>query len=193
MAIKTVFITTTGTGTYTIPADFVSLVSIEAIGAGGTGNLGYNGAGSWAGQGGGGGAYAKSTTASGLTANSTTYYRVGTGGGTLGVNGTARTWFNTASNAEPSSASTGVLADGGTSGIQAVSNTAPGGNSTSCVGTVAYSGGTGSPGISSARQGGSGGGAAGPGGAGGPAGAGLTAGAYGPAGGGGDIQIGRSA
>ena len=35
MAQKVVFITTTGTGTYTIPNDFGSLVSVEAIGGGG--------------------------------------------------------------------------------------------------------------------------------------------------------------
>jgi hypothetical protein len=34
MAQKVVFITTTGAGTFTVPSDFGSLVSVEAIGGG---------------------------------------------------------------------------------------------------------------------------------------------------------------
>lgn len=57
MSQVVVFITTTGTGTYTIPTDFKSLVSVEAIGAGGGGGS--------VGRTGGGGAYAKTTTITG--------------------------------------------------------------------------------------------------------------------------------
>ena len=35
---KTIFITTTGSSTFTVPSDFGSLVSIEGIGAGGAGS-----------------------------------------------------------------------------------------------------------------------------------------------------------
>jgi hypothetical protein len=48
MATKVVFITTTGAGSFIIPADFGSLVSVEAIG-GGSGNYSISG------NGGGGG------------------------------------------------------------------------------------------------------------------------------------------
>ena len=57
MAKKTVFLTTLGANTFTIPNDFGGLISVEAIGAGG-------GATSAANTQGGGGAYAKSTSVS---------------------------------------------------------------------------------------------------------------------------------
>ena len=71
MTTKTVFITTTGAGTFTVPGDFLSLVSVEAIGAGG-GSLRLGGA-----PGSGGGAYAKSTGVTGLVANGTAYVSIG--------------------------------------------------------------------------------------------------------------------
>ena len=111
MATKVVFITTTGAGTFTVPSDFGSLISVEAIGGGGSSG------GSGAGAGAGGGAYAKSTWMI-LSANQPCYYRVGIGGGTTtsGV-GTAHSWFNPTTNSPPtvnlSSGITGVLAAGG--------------------------------------------------------------------------------
>ena len=103
---KTVFITSTGS--FTIPGDFVSLVSIEGIGAGADGTAstyvvlfgGTNG------TGGGGGAYSKVTSLSGLSAGGTLYCQVGAPGGS------ADTWVNKTSNAAPASVSDGILAKG---------------------------------------------------------------------------------
>jgi len=66
--IKTVFISTAGTGTYTIPSDFDTFISVEAIGGGGGGGSSVSNGG------GGGGAYAKSTSVTGLVAGNTAYY-----------------------------------------------------------------------------------------------------------------------
>jgi hypothetical protein len=55
--IKTVFITTTGSRSWTIPSDFFAFISVEGIGAGSHGTMWING-GSGQSQGGGGGAYA---------------------------------------------------------------------------------------------------------------------------------------
>ena len=175
-ASKVVFITTTGTGSYTIPSDFNTLISVEVIGAGGNGALGSDGNG----KAGGGGAYAKSTSITGLTAGSTVYYRVGVGGGTTGTNGTARTWFNT-TNAEPASSSTGALAEGGATSSGSTSGA--GGASASSVGDLTYSGGNGgSASVTTYEPGG--GAAAGPLGNGGAGGGGGTTGTAGGGGGG---------
>jgi hypothetical protein len=158
MAIKTVFITTLGASTFTVPADFVSLVSVEAIGAGGTINIAVFG-----GSGGGGGAYAKSTSITGIVANGTAFVSVGagaTGGATPGGD----TWFNAVSNAAPTLATQGVLAKGG---LQCTNNTGgAGGPAASSVGDVKFSGGAGGSSAGFVSNSG-GGGAAGPGGAGG--------------------------
>ena len=72
MTTKTILITS-GSGTFTVPSDFISLVSIESIGAG----AGNPYAGSAVGL--GGGAYAKSISTSGanLVAGGTAFYQVG--------------------------------------------------------------------------------------------------------------------
>ena len=137
MTTKVVFITTTGAGTFTVPSDFGSLVSVECIGGGKSGATG--------GAAGGGGAYSLSNAVTGLTAGGTAYVSVGAAG--------ADTWFNAASNAAPSTTAQGALAKGSTSGT--------GGASASGVGTTKYSGGNGG-----GNYGGGGGGAAGPSGAG---------------------------
>lgn len=140
MAVKTVFIT--ASGTFTVPSDFYSLASIEAIGGGAGGRTS-----STLGRGGGGGAYAKITSLSGIAASSTLYVEIGTGG-SAGVSGTD-TWLNKSSSSAPGSTSDGLLAKGG--GVDGV-----GGSAGSCVGTVTYSGGN------SASNQLAGGGAAGP-------------------------------
>jgi hypothetical protein len=152
MATKVVFITAT-TGSWTVPADFGSLVSIEAIGGGGNGGGSlFNGGG---GGGGGGGAYAAITSLSGLSANGTVYVRATTGD----------TWFNKTSNAAPTSTSNGVLAKGGTNGSIITAGT--GGSSANSVGSTKYAGGNGGAGTGSpSHTSGGGGGAAGPSGAG---------------------------
>jgi alpha-tubulin suppressor-like RCC1 family protein len=95
-SVKTVFITATGAGTFTVPLDFQSFVSVEAIGGGGNGGT--------AGRGGGGGAYAKSTAVTGLAAGRTAFYQVG--------GASTDTWFNTVSAAAPTLTTQGVLAKG---------------------------------------------------------------------------------
>ena len=144
---KTVFIKTSGS--FTIPSDFASLVSIEAIGAGGNGAAstyvvfigGSNGAG------GGGGAYAKNDTLTGLTAGGTLYCNVPTTGGS------AAAWANKTANTEPTSTADGVAARSASGSSR--------GTAASSVGTLTRDGGAGNSTY------GGGGGAAGPNGSGG--------------------------
>lgn len=160
---KTVFITTTESGTFTVPSDFYSLVSIEAIGAGAGVNSGGTG-------GSGGGAYAKSTSVTGLIAGGTAYYYVPPG--TTNAAG-GDTWFNAVSNLAPTLSSQGVLAKGGS--INASTLGGIGGQASSCIGDIKFSGGNG--GAGSAGVGGTNGGggaAAGPLGAGGTGGASVS-------------------
>ena len=167
MATKVIFLTATGTGTYTLPTNFVSLVSVEAIGGGGSGAV----AGGNTGFGGGGGGYSYSNAITGLTAGQTLYYNVGLGGtsGSSASDG-GDTWFNT-SNSAPVANTTGVLAKGGTQGT--TSSTGIGGAAASGVGTIKFSGGNGGAStVSQIRAGG--GGAAGPSGNGGNGGDGYT-------------------
>ena len=130
MATKVVFITSSGA--YTIPSDFGSLVSVEAIGSGGYTGISNNMSG-----GGGGGAYAKSTGVTGLVANGTAYAQVSSSS-----TSPSDSWFNASSNAAPSSSSQGVLAKaGGNSTTNSTSGLA--GSAASSIGTVTYSGGPG--------------------------------------------------
>ena len=173
--IKTVFFTnTSATTTFTIPNDFLSLVSVEAIGGGGSGAVvGF----APATGGGAGGAYAKSTSVS-LSIGQTVYVSVGAGGlvsSSFPNNGNpgGDSWFNT-SNSAPTSSTTGVLAKGGGGGLYSTTVTAQGGQASTSVGSVTYSGGNG-PAVAGSYpnpsySGGGGGGAAGPGGAGGSGG-----------------------
>jgi hypothetical protein len=151
-ALKTVFITS-GT-TYTIPADFVSFVSVEAIGAG-AGSFRSAGAG-----GGGGGAYSKSTSVTGLTAGGTAYVSIGAGGaaGAPATSG-GDTWFNT-TNTPPSVTTTGVLAKGGTAATGTSGGN--GGATGTGVGDLKNSGGSGGVGNATTFTKGGGGSAAGP-------------------------------
>jgi alpha-tubulin suppressor-like RCC1 family protein len=177
MAQKVVFLTTVGAGTYTIPNDFGSLVSVEAIGGGGNGFAGTSVAG-----GGGGGAYAKSTLMTGLGANVPVYYQVGIGGGT---GGTGDSWFSLTNSAPAAgtNVTNGVLSKGGTSATSGTGGA--GGDYTLGAGDLntRYSGGAGGN-SSSGKALGGGGGAGGLGGTGGAGGAGQAA-ASGVGGGGG--------
>jgi hypothetical protein len=155
--MTTVFLTTTGSGTWTVPSDWNNASnSIEVIGAGGGGA-----GGNWGGAG-GGGAYSKIINLS-LTVGASITIQVGVGGaGATTVGGTASaggdTWFNGASLGVSS-----VGAKGG-SGADAAGNGGTGGASASGVGTTKFSGGDG--GACPGFGGGGGGGAAGPSGAG---------------------------
>ena len=70
-----IFLTTTGAGNWTVPADCIS-ATIECIGGGGGGES----AAGIRGNGGGGGAYSKKNTLS-LTPGASVAYNVGGGGG----------------------------------------------------------------------------------------------------------------
>lgn len=145
----TVFITTTGSSTFTIPSNFGSLVSIEAIGASPRSNTSFSGSGT------GGGAYSKITSLSGLSAGGTAYVFVGPSASIV-----QDSWFNVSSNTAPSNVTQGVLAKGGGIATGAIGG-GQGGQESSGVGTTKFSGGNGN------YQLGGGGGAAGPGGKGG--------------------------
>lgn len=150
--LKTVFFTS-GTGSWTVPAGFQSLVSIEGIGAGTLA----------------GGAYAKTTSVTGIAVGSVIYYSVGYID-SMGYD-TLNTWARIGTNAQPTASSQGIFAQnaGGPSQPSSWDSTAPG-LAANCIGTVTYSGG----GITSTTYSG-GGGAAGPNGA-GKAGGGGSAG-----------------
>jgi hypothetical protein len=170
--LKQTFIETTSTP-YTIPSDFASLVSIEAFGSGGAAASGGILGGS------GGGAYAKTTSVTGLVAGGTAYVSIGISN--------EDTWFNTVSNAPPTTSAQGVLAKGGSAATS--STGALGGQASASVGDLKNSGGSGGNGASAP---GGGGGAGGPGGAGGNGGNGQSGGlfAFGGGGGGGAGTIG---
>lgn len=140
-------ITTVGAGSTVVPAGKTSAI-VEAWGAGGgsLGNDSTTGASS-------GGAYTKSTIS--VTAGSTLYYTIGTGG--VGPSGTAGgiTWVNKASNAAPTVDTDGCKAAGGSgAGVAAPNNSTQAANS---IGTTKYIGGAGGGGAE-----GGGGGSAGP-------------------------------
>ena len=148
MTTKTIFITSGG-GVFTIPSDFGSLVSVQAIGNGGGNGSNTSG---W-----GAGAWAQSVSATGsnLVASGTAYYNVAAPN-----NGANTTWFNLTANATPTSTTQGVSAMGG--GFGGATN---GGPVSQCIADTAFAGGNG--GAVGATYGAGGGGAAGPNGPGG--------------------------
>jgi hypothetical protein len=179
---KSVVFMNNTSGSFTVPADFVALVSLETSGVGGIGT----GLGTTSGGGGGGGAYAKtlgsSVTAS-ITAGSTVvYYSSST---TLGSG--LSSWLRISTNSAPSSVTDGCLAQ---PGANAVFNTgAAGGLGSTSVGDIKFNGGQGGNGWASTRNnGGGGGGGAGPTGNGGIGGIGFATTANRGAGGGGSIN-----
>jgi lysophospholipase L1-like esterase len=173
-AVATMFVTTTGASTWTVPADFVSLVSVEGIAAGGDGaSSGIGGS--------GGGAYSKitSTTTPLLPG---TAISVGVGAAGLGTDG-GNTWFNATSLADAvSKGSTVALgAEGGKLATTATGGL--GGQAANGVGTTKFNGGSG--GTAAGTVGSGGGGAGGPNGAGGAGSGGTTTAAGGGGGNGG--------
>jgi hypothetical protein len=163
------FIVVTSTTNFTAPSDFNSLVSVEAVGAGGNGDRSTSGTSRYGG--GGGGAYSKSTsvTAGSITAGSTVIYTNVPAGG---AGAAAASWLNVGTNSAPTSNTTGVLAYSGGNGS---TNTAgAGATTTGAVGTTGsiFGGGAGGAGSTSTRlNAGGGGGSGGPLGAGGAGGA----------------------
>jgi hypothetical protein len=147
-------VTTTGAGSFTVPAG-VTEVTVRVIGGGGgagRANTGFS-----AGAGGGGGYASKKFT--GLTGGtSVIYYSVGTAGTGSAVNATAGTaggdsWANT-SNAAPTTNS-GALAKGGSGGLaSATANSAGGAGGILGYGDTAKVGGNGGTGTSTGAAGG---------------------------------------
>lgn len=142
-----VFLTTTGTNSWTVPADFTVLNTIEVIGGG-------DGGGGGVGNGGAGGGYSKIVGLV-LTPSASITYAVGIGGAPGGAGGD--TWFDGASLAASSVGARNDSADG--------------------VGTTKYSGGAGGAGGGGNGGGGGGAaGVAGAGGAGATGGGGAGGG-----------------
>jgi hypothetical protein len=141
-----IFLTTTGQNTWTVPNDWNSLNnSIECIGAGGSCVGANDGRG-----GGGGGAYSKISNLV-LDPGDSIDYRVGSPSST---DTTRQTWFSSTST---------VLAKGGAPHGGASNRTGgQGGQASSGVGDVTYSGGDGGDGVGGNNGNAGGGGAAGP-------------------------------
>ena len=186
---KFIVVNTTGASSFTAPSDFSSLVSTEAVGAGGAGNSATSGTNRYGG--GGGGGYSKSTSVTtSITAGSTIIYtNVAAGGGGT----TASSWLNIGTNSAPTSNTTGVLAY---SGGNAVTNTGgAGATTTGAIGTTGsiFGGGAGGAGSTTTRlNAGGGGGSGGPLGAGGAGGAANNNGVNRGGGGGGGANNGAA-
>src|SRR3989344_4691888 len=169
-----VYITTTGTSTWTVPEDWNDNAnSIEVIGGGGGGVNASNGQG---GSGGGGGAYASSTNIS-LTAGASITVFVGAGGnaGTDGAEGNPGqfTIFNVDGITEGCAQADVCAAPGGAGTTAAgISATSTGGEITRSVGQKKYAGGDGGMGDGNGDSGGGGGGGNGGAGGGGSDGSG---------------------
>jgi hypothetical protein len=183
----TIFLTSTTTNSWTVPADWVSTNNtVEVIGGGGAGG---NGGASTGGSGGGGAAYSKSVNIA-LTPGAAVSYSIGSAGFQVGgpcciAQQGGDSWFNASSFAACTNSATCVSAKGGAGGT---TNTGgAGGAAASGVGVVKYSGGTGVN-KSGAGAASGGGGAAGPHGDGNPSTAGV--GGAGGTGGAGDAGFG---
>ena len=178
---KIIAITTTGSSSFTVPADFTNINTIEVIGAGGGG--GGNGR-----SGAGGGGYSAISNLA-LVPNSNVTVQVGAAGTAAVTTGNTGgdSWFNGSTLALSS-----VGAKGGTGGIDPAipSNLVGiGGSAALGVGTTKNSGGNGGLGTdTTGNGGGGGGGAAGPNGNGTVGG--NVSGATGGAGGSGDAGSG---
>jgi len=178
MATKTIFITQLTTSSFTVPADFGSLVSIEALGAGGGSDTG----GSNKVPGGGGGAYAYSNYSTNLAPGKVLQAYIAPGGEYIAQDPANTTLRDTTG--------AGFLYVSAASGKGSVNGLlgGDGGLAANCVGSgPKYSGGNGgTSGNTTQFYGkGGGGGAAGPGGVGGNGGNGIGAGYGVQAGGGG--------
>ena len=138
---KIVYLATTlGTGNFTAPTGY-GLVTVEAIGGGGSG-LGSTGL--LQRCGGGGGSYASANSIVVTGGSTIVYYTVG---------GQATdSWVNVGTNSAPTTLTVGCLAKGG---INAASAN-PGGPASGSIGNIIFRGGTGSIGISGEGGGGAG-------------------------------------
>lgn len=176
--MTTVTVTTTGAGSFTIPAG-VSEITFEGWGAGGGGGTG---GGASCEGGGGGGAYISVTYS--VTEGDIIYFNVGAGGA-AGVGGgtNERTWFNKNTNSDVN-ANGAYRAPGGPSGDgtgSATPSNATGGETGTVVNSFTGGAARAAQGGGGSRRGSGGGGSAGPAGAGaqGTAGSGNTTGGLG--------------
>ena len=188
---KVIFITTNGTSTWVVPADWNNQANmVEVIGAGGGAGDG-NGEGT---GGAGGGAYSRGVNLQ-LTPGASITVGVGNNGvgATLqGGNGTdgGDTWFNATASSSCTNVTLCVSADGGKLSIGNQSTIGAGGTTNAIyIGTVQFAGGNGGVGVAADGSGG-GGGAGGRNGPGAQGGAGLsTEGGGGGGGGGGSVGL----
>lgn len=165
------YLTATGSNTWSVPADWSSVNTIDTIGGGGSGGVGTSGSG---GTGGGGGAWNEQVNVP-LTPSGSVTYSVGVGGATASAtfgstaNGNVGgdTWFcNSTSNCSSiTGTAVQVGSKGGSGGL--TGSSAAGGVGTSGVGVSENNGGA-------SGTGNFGNDASGGGGAGGPNGAGAT-------------------
>jgi len=152
----TVTVTTTGAGSFTIPAD-VSSITFEGWGGGGGGGVRTA-----CEAGGGGGAYAR--TVYSVTPTQVVYFTVPTGGGPGAVGGAA--WANLGTNSQTGA---GLIADYGRNGSTSTTTGGAAGLASNSTGDVKFDGGGGraaQSGTSGLRAGSGGGGGAGSAGAG---------------------------
>jgi hypothetical protein len=173
MPTKTILFTDVGTSSFTVPGDFGSLVSFEAIGGGGGGAGFLSRA-----AGGGGGAYAKSTFSNNLAPGKVLQVFVGAGGNPSFFSNGEESYVR-----DPSNSFYYILAAGAAGGDGSIPG--QGGQIANCVGSGPfYSGGNGGTATQTHSKGG-GGGAGGPGGNGGTGGPGIGGGSTTQGGGGG--------
>jgi len=155
---KTIFFgsDTATSGSFTLPSDFGSLVSLRAVGGGG-----INSGGSSASNGGGagGGGYSEtlgaSVTASMVAGSTLVYYNLPA----PAAGSSASSWINIGTNSAPTSVTSGVSAFFGANTSDNIAGA--GGNAGSAVGNTRYYGGSGGNGFTSSRNNGGGGGGAG--------------------------------
>ena len=131
---QTIFITNTSQRIFRVPSNFLRLISIEAIGAGGNGFTAYNDVSA---HGGGGGAYARTTNVPVLVANRECYINVGSAYDESGRD----SWFNASINSRPANANQGVVAKGGNNG--GPRSIGLGGQAGQSIGETRFSGGNG--------------------------------------------------
>jgi hypothetical protein len=159
---KSIVFSGSQSGSFTLPSDFGSLVSMRAFGSAGTNSGGVT---ATNGGGGGGGGYSEtvgaSVTAPMVAGSTVVYYNVPA----LAAGSSASSWINIDTNSAPSAVTSGVRAF---SGGSTTTNTAGiGGPTASAVGNTKNAGGAGGAGYTTTRyNGGGGGGVAGPSGAG---------------------------
>lgn len=161
MALKTVLLTTTGPGNWTLPSDcdVTGFFEVIAIGGGAGGSRPTDGSTTAAFSGGGGGMGISFPTITSFTPGTTSaYLTIGTGGigaTTSGGTGTAGadTWLNFAANSAPTANTNGALGNGS----PAASSATNGGK----LGVLGYAGQQGQQAATGAASGGCGGGHAG--------------------------------